>query len=51
VNDNKGWNASSAAIYGVNEIPASFLVDKDGVIQGVNLVGWALESKIKTLLK
>lgn len=51
VNDNKGWNAASAAVYGVESIPASFLLDKDGVIRAVNLVGWQLESKIKTLLK
>jgi thiol-disulfide isomerase/thioredoxin len=51
VNDDKGWNAASAATYGVNSIPASFLVDKNGVIRAVNLVGWQLESKIKTLLK
>jgi peroxiredoxin len=51
VNDNKGWNAPTATAYGVNEIPASFLVDKDGIVQGINLVGWGLESKIKSLLK
>jgi peroxiredoxin len=51
VNDNKGWNAPSAAAYGVNSIPASFLVDKEGIVRGVNLVGWGLESKVKTLLK
>jgi peroxiredoxin len=49
--DIKGWDAASAATYGVNSIPASFLLDKDGVIRAVNLVGWQLESKIKTLLK
>jgi thiol-disulfide isomerase/thioredoxin len=51
VNDNKGWNAASAAAYGVNAIPASFLVDKEGVVRGINMVGWQLESKIKTLVK
>jgi thiol-disulfide isomerase/thioredoxin len=51
VNDNRGQNAASAIDYGVNAIPASFLVDKDGVLQAVNLVGWDLESKIKKLLK
>jgi peroxiredoxin len=51
VNDNKGWNAPSAATYGVNAIPASFLVDKEGIVRGLNLVGWGLESKVKTLLK
>lgn len=49
--DIKGWDAASAATYGVNSIPASFLLDKNGTIQAVNLVGWQLESKIKTLLK
>jgi peroxiredoxin len=49
--DSKGWNAVSAAAYGVDAIPASFLIDKNGVIQAVNLVGWQLESKVKTLLK
>ena len=49
--DSKGWDAASAATYGVNSIPASFLVDRDGIIRAVNLVGWQLESKIKTLLK
>ncbi|MDR3713005.1 MAG: TlpA disulfide reductase family protein [Puia sp.] len=51
VNDNKGWNASSAASYGVDAIPASFLIDKEGVVRGVDLVGWDLESAIKKLLK
>jgi peroxiredoxin len=51
VNDNKGWNAASAAIYGVDAIPASFLIGKDGVVRGVDLVGWELESEIKRLLK
>jgi peroxiredoxin len=49
--DDKGWDAASAAAYKVEAIPASFLIDKNGVIQAVNLVGWQLESKIKTLLK
>jgi thiol-disulfide isomerase/thioredoxin len=49
--DIKGWDAASAATYGVNSIPASFLLDRNGVIRAVNLVGWRLESKIKTLLK
>ena len=51
VNDNKGWSAASAASYGVDAIPVSFLVGKDGVVRGVDLVGWELESAIKRLLK
>jgi len=49
--DEKGGNGPSAAAYGVMEIPASFLLDKNGVIRGVNLEGWGLESGIKSLLK
>ena len=49
--DDKGWNASSALAYGVEMIPSSFLIDRDGVIRKVNAEGWPLESEIKTLLK
>jgi len=49
--DDKGWNASSALTYGVEMIPSSFLIDRDGVIRKVNAEGWPLESEIKTLLK
>ncbi|HMH24756.1 MAG TPA: TlpA disulfide reductase family protein [Puia sp.] len=49
--DDRGQNAASAIDYGVYSIPASFLIDKNGVIQAVNEVGWGLESKIKSLLK
>jgi peroxiredoxin len=51
VNDEKGWDAPSTLAYGVDAIPASFLLDKNGVVQKVNLVGWDLESEIKSLLK
>jgi len=51
VNDSKGWDAPSALTYGVDAIPASFLVDKNGVVQKTNLVGWNLEVEIKSLLK
>jgi peroxiredoxin len=51
VNDNKGWDASSTTAYNVNAIPASFLIDKEGVIRAVDMDGRALEAKIKALLK
>jgi peroxiredoxin len=51
VNDNKGWDAKSALIYGVDAIPASFLVDKNGIVQKTNPEGWELESEIRHLLK
>jgi thiol-disulfide isomerase/thioredoxin len=51
VNDNKGWESSSTLLYGVNAIPASYLIDKEGIVQKIDLTGWALEVEIKTLLK
>ena len=48
--DNKGWNAKSTDDYIIDAIPASFLIDQDGVIRGVNLEGRELEGTIKKLL-
>ena len=49
--DDKGWDASSIAIYGINFIPSSFLIDKDGVIRTVNAEGSELETSVRDLLK
>ena len=51
VSDLKGWNSKFAGIYGVRGIPASFLIDGDGIIVGKNLRGPALEQAISALLK
>ncbi len=51
LNDNKGWNAPSANAYGVDAIPASFLIDKDGIIHSIDIVGSELETQVKALLK
>lgn len=51
VSDLQGWNAKFAGIYGVRSIPASFLIDGNGVIIDKNLRGPALEEAIKKLLK
>ena len=51
VNDSKGWDAPSTLVYGVDAIPASFLIDKNGVVQKANLVGKELEAEIEFLLK
>lgn len=51
VNDNKGWEASSTLVYGVDAIPASFLLDKDGVIRAINPEGNELENRLRKLLK
>jgi|KBSMisStaDraftv2_1062788.scaffolds.fasta_scaffold97386_2 peroxiredoxin len=48
--DDKGWDASSANIYGVDMIPSSFLIDKSGTIQFINLEGSDLEQSVKDLL-
>ena len=44
------WQDPIAKQYGVKAIPATFLVDKDGVIIAKNLRGPALENKIASLL-
>lgn len=46
VSDLKGWQSPAAALYGVQSIPASFLIDADGTIIGQNLRGAALEQKL-----
>lgn len=50
VSDLKGWRSAGAAVYKVNSIPATFLLDRDGKIIGKNLRGAALEDKLKSLL-
>lgn len=49
--DQKGWYAQSTYDYGLEGIPASFLLDKNGVVQGINLSGKELTRKINALLK
>ncbi|HET9057580.1 MAG TPA: TlpA disulfide reductase family protein [Chitinophagaceae bacterium] len=49
--DNKGWDAPSAATYGVDAIPANFLLDKTGKIIAINLERQELEGKLKDLLE
>jgi len=51
VSDLKKWNNAAAAAYGVQSIPASFLLDPNGKIVGKNLRGAALEAKLAEVLK
>ena len=51
VSDLKGWQSQAAAMYGVQGIPAQFLLDKDGKIVAKNLRGEQLEEKLTELLK
>ncbi len=51
LSDLKGWQNGGAAIYGVNSIPHTVLVDKDGTIIAKNLHGEDLDNKLKEILK
>lgn len=46
VSDLKRWNSEAAAVYGVNSIPMSFLIDENGVIVAKNLRGFELHRQI-----
>lgn len=51
VSDLKGWSSSAAALYKVNSIPKTFLLDKKGRIIATDLRGPALERKLEELFK
>lgn len=46
VSDLKRWQSEAAAVYGVNSIPMSFLIDENGVIVAKNLRGFELHRQI-----
>lgn len=50
VSDLKGWQSAGAALYQVNSIPATFLLDAEGKIIATNLRGPALEQKLQQIL-
>jgi thiol-disulfide isomerase/thioredoxin len=47
ISDLKGWRSQPAQDYGVRMIPASYLIDGDGVLLEINLRGDKLESTLK----
>ena len=51
VNDDNGWAAPVANDYGVNEIPSTFLVNKEGKIIAIDADGNNLDKEIKEALK
>jgi thiol-disulfide isomerase/thioredoxin len=51
VSDLQYWRSEGARIYNVNSIPATFLIDGDGMIIAKNLRGQALEKTLAGLLK
>ena len=51
VSDLKGWSSPAAAAYGIQSIPANFLVGPDGKIIGENLRGNLLEERLQDVLR
>lgn len=51
VSDLGGWNSKPAAAYGIRSIPASFLIDKDGIIVATNLRGPLLDQELDKYVK
>jgi peroxiredoxin len=49
--DTKGWESPLVAKYGVEAIPATYLLDRNGKIIGANLRGDALETAIAKALE
>ncbi|WP_286843833.1 MULTISPECIES: peroxiredoxin family protein [Sphingobacterium] len=49
VSDLKGWDSQAAKRYGINSIPASFLLDPTGKIIYRDLRGKDLEEKLKAI--
>ena len=50
VSDLKYWQSAAAKTYGINAIPASFLLDRDGTIIAKNLRGPALHAKLREIM-
>lgn len=51
VSDLRGWQSSAGSLYGVQSIPANYLIDAKGIIIAKNLRGQLLEQEIAKLLK
>ena len=49
VSDLRGWTSSGGKLYGINSIPATVLVDRDGNVLARNLRGPQLENKLKEI--
>jgi peroxiredoxin len=49
ISDLKGWQSAAAQVYGIQSIPFTVLVDKDGKIIDKNLRGELLENKLKEI--
>lgn len=50
VNDDGGWDAKTAQAWNVNQIPTSFIMDRNGTLIAMDLEGKELENFLKGLL-
>ncbi|MCD8265220.1 MAG: AhpC/TSA family protein [Tannerellaceae bacterium] len=51
LSDLQGWKNAGTALYGINLIPQTVLVDKEGIIVAKNLHGEALRDKLNKLIR
>ncbi|MGG9964504.1 TlpA family protein disulfide reductase [Ferruginibacter sp. SUN106] len=51
VNDNGGWNGKVPAAFGVEMIPTSFLLDKNGNVVAIDAEGKKLDKLVSELLQ
>lgn len=51
LSDLQGWKNAGAQLYGVNSIPSTVLVDKDGTIIAKGLHGTGIATKLEEILK
>ncbi len=51
ISDLKGWACEGGKLYGVNSIPHSVLIDKEGIIIAKDLRGEELLNKLAELMK
>ncbi len=51
VNESGGWNAPVASLWKIDQIPTSYLLNKEGKIVARDLEGKQLEKKVNQLLK
>ena len=49
VSDLRGWSSAAGRLYGIQSIPATVLIDKEGKVLARNLRGQELENKLKEI--
>lgn len=51
VSDLQFWNSAAAQLYGIQGIPANYLLDKNGIVIAKNLRGAELAAKLKEIFR